>query len=66
MPNLKDCLEPESDSGLAQDVLFRKLQLLALEKQKLDDKMHDWETSYQALREVEDSLVAAYGLLSIE
>lgn len=66
MPDLKECLDPEASNRASQDVLFRRLQLLALEKQKLGDKMQDWETSYQALREVEDSLITAYGLLSTE
>jgi hypothetical protein len=46
-----------------QEALFRKLQLLAEERQTLNHRLHDWEASYQALREVENSLIQAYGSL---
>ena len=44
--------------------LYRQLQQLATEKQDLDHKMQDWESSYRELRELKDRIVKAYGSLS--
>lgn len=51
--------------GSPHETLFRRLQGLAREKQDLEHKMQDWESDYQALRQVEDSIMQAYASLSL-
>lgn len=50
----------EEQEGRHHEVLFRQLQLLAVEKQNLKHKLDDWEVAYHTLREIEDSLLQAY------